>query len=137
MPFSAVKRTPEDIINHVAARAERRAGYKVRKMGWLSWFGKVLNGQESLLQRLRHAARLWPPLEREIFEFYFVDRLALADIALIAGCTPPSFHANLLFIQRRLREALVKEALSESGTAVLNKGRVFHCPSELARKAKA
>ncbi len=45
---------------------------------------------------------------------YFVDRLALADIASIVGCTSRAFQAHLYFIQRRLREALVQEVLSES-----------------------
>ncbi len=113
-PFCTKRRGLDDIVTHVAACAERGAGYRVRKMGWLSWFGVVLKGQACLLQRLRHAAKFWPPLEREIFELYFVDHLALTDIVLIAGCTPGSFHAHLFFILRRLREELIKEALAEA-----------------------
>jgi DNA-directed RNA polymerase specialized sigma24 family protein len=113
-------RFERDLISILAARAEQEAGYTPGKVGWLVWFGKILRGEATLLPKLRDAAQSWPPLEREIFEYYFVDRLTLADIALKVGCTAKAFHAHLRFIQRRLREALVKEVLSESRRIVVD-----------------
>jgi hypothetical protein len=111
------KAQPVDVVQRLALRAERRAGFAQKKMGWLSWFGQVVRGEAALLQKLRDTAKLWPPLEREIFESYFVERLSLADIAVIAGCTAKAFHAHLLFIQCRLRETLIREVLFESRKA--------------------
>ncbi len=110
----------KDVISLVVARAEREAGYTPAQIGWLPWFGRILRGQSELLQTIRQSAEFWPPLEREIFEFYYVDRLALADIALLVGCTAKVFHTRLLFIQRRLRKELIREVLSESTTLVVD-----------------
>ena len=109
-----------DVISLLAARAEQEAGYTPGKVGWLAWFGRIFRGEPELLQKFRYFAEDWPPLEREIFELYFVDHLALADIALIVGCTARAFYAQLRFIQRRLREALVHEVLSESKVLVVD-----------------
>jgi hypothetical protein len=103
----------QDVVAHLASLAERGAGYEPRKIGWLTWFGHVLRGDKELFQKLRHEAEYWPPLEREIFEYYYVDHLALDQIVVIVGCTAKAFHAHLLFIQRRLREMLVREVLAE------------------------
>jgi DNA-directed RNA polymerase specialized sigma24 family protein len=109
-----------DVINVVAARAEQEAGYTPRKVGWLAWFGMIVRKDSDLLKRLREIAKTWPPFEREIFEFYFVDRLPLADIALLSGCTARAFHAHLCFIQHRLREALIQEVLTESKSLLVD-----------------
>ena len=114
------RRLERDVISLLAGRAEQEAGYAPGKVGWLAWFGGIFRGEPELLQKFRHVAEDWPPLEREIFELYFVDRLALADIALIVGCTARAFYAQLRFIQRRLREALVHEVLSESKVLVVD-----------------
>ncbi len=87
-------------------------------MGWLTWFGGILHGEKALLRHLRQVARCWPPLARKIFEFYYVDGLSLADIASMTGCTAKAFHAHLLFIQRHLRNEIIKQALYESRTAI-------------------
>ncbi len=113
-------RVERDVISLLAARAEQEAGYTPGKIGWLAWFGRIFSADSELLHKFRHVAEAWPPLEREIFEFYFVDHLALADIALIVGCTTKTFYAHLRFIQRRLREALVQEVLTESKALVLD-----------------
>ncbi len=109
-----------DAISLLTTRAELEAGYTPGKVGWLDWFGKILRCEAALLQKFRRFAEAWPPLEREIFEMYFVDQLSLADIALIVGCTAPAFHAHLRFIQRRIREALVLEVLTESKLLVVD-----------------
>ena len=109
-----------DVISLLAARAEQEAGYTPGKVGWLAWFGRIFRGEPELLQKFRYFAEDWPPLEREIFELYFVDHLALADIALIVGCTARAFYAQLRFIQHRLREALVQEVLTESKLLVVD-----------------
>jgi DNA-directed RNA polymerase specialized sigma24 family protein len=108
------RRFERDLVSLLAGLAEQEAGYKPGKVGWLAWFGTIFSDEPDLLQKFRHVAEDWPPLEREMFEFYFVDHLALADIALLVGCTSQAFYAHLRFIQRRLREALVQEVLSES-----------------------
>ncbi len=109
-----------DVISLLAARAEREAGYSPRKVGWMPWFGKILRSESALLQKLRNSVKAWPPLEREIFELYFIDQMELADIALMVGCTARTFHSHLCFIQRRLREALVHEVLTESKFLVVD-----------------
>jgi hypothetical protein len=103
-----------DFVTLLASRAEREAGFAPKKMGWLPWFGRILREDSVVFGRARKDAQEWPPLEREVFEYYFVDQLTLADIARISGCTSQALNAGLLFIQRRLREALVREVLSES-----------------------
>ncbi len=113
-------RFERDVISLLTARAEKEAGYTPGKMGWLAWFARIFRGESEQLQKFRHLAEAWPPLEREIFEMYFVDRLALADIALVVGCTSRVFQAHLCFIQRRLREALVQEVLTESKALLLD-----------------
>jgi hypothetical protein len=101
------------IIEYLASQAEQRAGYRPNEIGWLSWFDGVVRGESLLLQKLRHAATSWHPLEKAIFDFYFVDRLTLADIGLRVRCDEGVFHTHLLSIQRRIRGAVVFEVMCE------------------------
>jgi hypothetical protein len=104
----------DDMVTRLVFRAEHRAGYTPGKIGWLTWSRRVFRGEKGFLQQLQKAAAYWPPLEREIFELYYVNCLALADIALMAGCTSDAFQAHLRFLRHRLREALLREVLLES-----------------------
>ncbi len=113
-----------DLISEVASQAEMRLGYRPGKMGWLAWFSQVLRGEKRLLQNLCAHAKRWPPLEREIFELYYVKGMALADIALLTGCTPKAFHTHLVFIQRRLRMEMIRQVLAESRSATAARAQV-------------
>jgi DNA-directed RNA polymerase specialized sigma24 family protein len=84
----------------------------------MDWFRSVLRSERKILQQLQGAARDWPPVEREIFEFYFVDGLALTDVARITGCAANAFRAHLEWLQGQLRKEIVKQVVSESKTAV-------------------
>ncbi|HEY0257253.1 MAG TPA: hypothetical protein VGC39_07415 [Candidatus Methylacidiphilales bacterium] len=103
-----------DVVHKVACEAEKKLGNGPEKAGWLTWLGGILREEKALLRHLRDVARSWPPLKRQIFEFYYVDGMALLDIARISGCTARTFEAHLAFIQFQVRREMIREALSES-----------------------
>ncbi len=102
------------VVHKVACAAEKKMGNGPEKAGWLTWLGGILREEKGLLRHLRDVARSWPPLKRQIFEFYYVDGMALMDIARISGCTAKTFNAHLSFIQFQVRREMIREALSEA-----------------------
>jgi hypothetical protein len=100
----------QEILQEVSCRAETESGFKTGKIGWLAWFKNLVNEKIGLLQQFRKVAVGWPPIERDLFELYFVGDMELEPVAV-------TLHEPLVSIQRRLREEIIRQALYESKTS--------------------
>jgi DNA-directed RNA polymerase specialized sigma24 family protein len=96
-----------DLVEKMACRAEEAVGHQPEKLGWLAWFKRIIHQEKGLLRQFQKVATQWPPVERELFELYFVRGMELDPIAV-------TFHEPLVSMQRRLREEVIKQALYES-----------------------
>jgi ribosomal subunit interface protein len=65
--------------------------------------------EKELLEQLQDTLRSWPPLERELFELYFVQGFEPQALAQITRQPLKKVKDTLLSIQRRLREELREE----------------------------
>jgi hypothetical protein len=99
-----------EMLQEVSCRAEREIGFQPEKIGWLAWFKNIVSQEKGLLQQFQKVALGWPPLERDLFELYFIGNMELEPIAA-------TLHEPLISIQRRLREEMIRQALYESKTS--------------------
>jgi DNA-directed RNA polymerase specialized sigma24 family protein len=106
----AIEPNEQEILEEVSSRAEREIGFTPEKIGWLAWFKNLVSQEKGLLQRFQKVALGWPPIERDLFELYFIGDMELETIAL-------TLHEPLISIQRRLREEIIRQALYESKTS--------------------
>jgi RNA polymerase sigma factor (sigma-70 family) len=67
--------------------------------------------RRELLAGLRRAASTWPPVEREVFELYYVEGFEVDEVAMIVGATAKRVREIIATIQQRLRAAALEQAL--------------------------
>jgi DNA-directed RNA polymerase specialized sigma24 family protein len=102
------------LINQVALRAEEQMESGPGKKSWFTRFRAILRSERDLLKELRELAKVWPPLERAIFECCCLQGISLHDLALATGCTARVLHDHVRSIQFRLRQEIVRQVLTES-----------------------
>ncbi len=67
---------------------------------------------KDLLEHLQGIVRKWARPERDVFELYFVEGFEPEEIAMIAGLTVQQVQENITSTQRRLREEMLRQALT-------------------------